>query len=132
MASGSAGDPDEAERGWKSGRKNERRTGNPIGWGAVYKFGWWIIGVVVVLLLVLLGFVPKFRHLSELQRKREELREEAQRQEMIAQDFRQKQERFTRDPAYVERVAKEAGMIRPDELVFRLTNEQARATNSPR
>ena len=43
----------------------------------------------------------------------------------IPRSLQEKQKRFSTGPAYVERVARETGMVKPDEVVFQYTNTPA-------
>ena len=97
-------------------------------WVVIYRFAWLVLVVLIVIGLVCI-FVPKFHQLDELQRTRAELRDDVQRTEERTRDLKIRQERFSSDPAYVERVAKEAGLIKPDEVVFKFTNDTAGAVN---
>ena len=87
-------------------------------WVLLYRFAW---GLLVVLFVVGAAcvFVPKGHHLRELQRKRDSLHEDNGRTELITRDLRERQQRFQNDPSFVERTAREAGMIRPNEVVFK-------------
>jgi cell division protein FtsB len=93
-------------------------------WGPIYRAAW-----IVVVLLVLIGvacmFAPRFRRLSEMQKRKTELAERLRRTEEETIALRSRQERFRTDPAFVEQVAREAGMVKPDETIFRYTNRAA-------
>ena len=131
MASGHPGDPDAAERGGRSNRSNARRLGRFSGWDNVYRFVWLVIALIFAIVLVM-AFVPRCRRLTELKKRRADLQEQIRLQEIVTQEMREKQNEFTKDPGYVERVAKEAGMIRPDEVVFKASNSQARVADRSR
>lgn len=64
-------------------------------------------------------FVPKFRELEDLQRRRDGLQGIVRAVDDDTRDLRLKQERFSSDPEYVERVAKDAGMIKTNEVLFK-------------
>ena len=50
----------------------------------------------------------------------------------MIQDRQQKQEKFRSDPAFVERTAREMGMVKPNETIFKFTNgPTATETNRP-
>ena len=64
-----------------------------------------------------------------MQKDKNELQKENQRLETEIANLRTKQERFTSDPAFVERTAKEMGMIRTNEIVFKFDEPKAARTN---
>ena len=43
-------------------------------------------------------------------------------------DLKNRQERFKNDPEFVERTAREMGMLKPNEVVFKFTNKTSNAT----
>jgi len=77
--------------------------------------------VLIVIGLICL-FLPKCQGIRELQRKKAGLQEETRDLDQATKDLRLKRERFKSDPAFVERVAREAGMVRMDEIVFTFTS----------
>ena len=87
-------------------------------WKLIYRFSWLLLAVLVVIGLICL-FTPKFREYTSLRNTRDQKRLE--NSEKIAQikDFKIKQERFTSEPAFVERTAREAGMVTTDEIVYK-------------
>ena len=95
-------------------------------WRAIYRFSW-IALIVLVAISLVCEFLPKCHHLRELQRRKAELQAETHRTAAQTRELWEKEKRFNSDPAFVERVAKENGLIKPDEVVFRFTNEQAHA-----
>ena len=99
-------------------------------WLVVYRLAW---GLLVILFGVGLvcAFVPKGQRVRELQRRKAVLQQDNRRIESDTRDLVRKEERFRRDPAFVEHTAREEGMARPHERVFRYTNEQDRADTVP-
>ena len=90
-------------------------------WRLIYRFSWTLLGILLTIGLVCM-FVPKLRrhaHLREtrdgLKRKNDALRDEIR-------TLCEKQERFTTEPPYIERTAREMGMIREGEAVYLFTN----------
>lgn len=67
-------------------------------------------------------FLPRCHHLRQLQQRKAELQAENRETEAMTRALQAKQKRFSTDPAYVERVARETGMVKPDEVVFQYTN----------
>jgi cell division protein FtsB len=90
-------------------------------WPTIYRSTWVILILLVIAGLVAI-FVPKCRNLRQMQQRKAALQQENAEVEARTLALRQKQERFNTDPAYVERVAREIGMVRPDETVFHFTN----------
>lgn len=99
-------------------------------WVTIYKLAWGFLVVLFVIVLICI-FLPKYHSQRELQRKRAEIEQENRDIEARTKELRIKQEQFRTDPAFVERTARETGMVRPDETVFKFTNEQSTATSRP-
>ena len=78
--------------------------------------------MVLTAIVLVCVFVPKCHGIRELQRKKALLNEENRKLDQATKDLRLKRERFQSEPAFVERVAREAGMVRMDEIVFKFTN----------
>ncbi len=91
----------------------------------------WILLCVLGLITLVTIFLPRWRNLSELQSINLELKQENITTEEETRALKRKQERFLSDPRFVERTARESGMVKPDETVFKFTNKQAKVT-SPR
>ena len=107
-----------------------RALGNAMNyWVVIYRFSWLVLVLLLVIGLACI-FIPKFREVNELQDRRNELRRKVQATEQATMALRVKQERFSSDPEYVERIAKEAGMIKPTEILFKFTNDNSRAAGS--
>lgn len=90
-------------------------------WRLIYRFSWALLGVLVVIGLLCV-FTPKCRSLSRLQATRNTLQEQNEAKEEEIKDLKIKQERFTTEPAFVERTAREAGMVTTDEVVYKFTD----------
>jgi len=92
-------------------------------WVIIYRFAW---GVLLVLVTIgLLGvFMPKCNRLKELQRRKAALLEENRRTDTRTKELRLKEERFASDAKFVERTARETGMVKPDETVFKFSEEE--------
>lgn len=87
-------------------------------WKAIYRVSWVVLaGLILAGIFCIFG--PKFNHLRKMQKDKNELQKENQRLESEITQLRTKQERFTSDPRFVERTAKEMGMIRTNEIVFK-------------
>ncbi|MBT7065100.1 MAG: hypothetical protein HN919_02265 [Verrucomicrobia bacterium] len=77
-------------------------------------------------------FLPKCHHLRQLQERKAELQAENRETEAMTRALQASQNRFSTDPAYVERIARETGMVKPDEVVFQYTNAPAHSPASTR
>ncbi len=97
-------------------------------WRLIYRFSWSVLAVLVGIGLVCV-FTPKCRSLTSLRSTRTAIEESNGKLVADIKDLRIKQERFTSEPAYVERTAREIGMVRPDETVYLFTNATAHVTN---
>ena len=100
-------------------------------WGTIYRSAWAVLFVLFAIGLVCI-FLPKCHHLRQLQQRKTELQAENRETKALTRALQAKQERFSTDPAYVERVARKTGMVKPDEIVFQYTNQTARPTPSER
>ena len=91
-------------------------------WIAIYRFAWALLLVLCVVGLVFL-FLPQCRRLEDLKRRRAALRREVVDTRAEIRELTLNQERFATNPAFVERTARESGesgMVKPNEIVFRL------------
>jgi cell division protein FtsB len=98
-------------------------------WVIIYRLA---LGLLIVLCVTGLTciFLPRCNSLRELQRKRTALREENHVIAERTRELRVSQERFRTEPAFVERTARETGMIRPDETLFKFTDGETPAGGS--
>ena len=94
------------------------------GWSAVYRSAWVALFILFTIGLVCI-FLPKCHHLRQLQQHKAELQRENRETASLTRALQAKQERFSSDPAYVERVARETGMVKPNEVIFQYTNRPA-------
>lgn len=91
-------------------------------WTVINRFVWVALAVLV---LVGMGFmfVPLIHQDRELQRRESALREEIRLDQERMRELQLKQERFRSDPAFIERIAHELGLAKPNETVFRFIDE---------
>lgn len=77
------------------------------------------------LLLLAIGhiFIPQYQEYRELQRREMALRDDIRENEERLLTLKLKQERFQTDPAFVERIAHDIGLARPNETVVRFVDE---------
>ncbi len=91
-------------------------------WSSIYRFVWLALGALVLIGMGFM-FVPLIHQDREYHRRESTLREEIRHDEERIRELRLKQERFQSDPAFVERIAHEMGLAKPDETLFRFVNE---------
>jgi cell division protein FtsB len=94
------------------------------GWATVYRSAWVVLFILFTIGLICI-FLPRCHHLRQLQQRKAELQAENRETEAMTRALQAKQKRFSTDPAYVERVARETGMVKPDEVVFEYTEPPA-------
>lgn len=94
-------------------------------WVLLYRIAWGVV-VITVLVGLVYVFLPRARSYQDLQRRKAALQEGNARLESRAQQLDENQRRFRSDPEFVERVAREQGMAKPGETIFRFqgTNVQ--------
>ncbi len=92
-------------------------------WDALYR----VACVSLVLLFVgglALVFFPAIRDYHDYQRRHAEALEQIRHYEERILELKAKQEKFHQDPRFVERLAHDLGMARPDEVIFRFNEEK--------
>ena len=94
----------------------------------VYWFGLVLLGLLLVGVVICV-FTPKAESLQAMQRKRAALEAENREQESGIRRLQEKQARFLGEEAFVERTAHEAGLVRPDEVVFKFTTGSTAGAN---
>lgn len=91
-------------------------------WRVIYRFSWVLLALLIVIGLILI-FTPKTAKMAELQARKAELeRQNADKARQI-KELQIRQERFISDPEFVEHTAREAGMVMPDETVYKFSDE---------
>jgi len=93
-------------------------------WVTIYRSAV-IVAIILVTIATIRVFVPKIQQYHESYRKRAEYQEENRRLAEDVKGFRDKQERFSSDPGFVETTAREMGMIKPNEVKFKSTNDES-------
>jgi cell division protein FtsB len=92
-------------------------------WGVIHR-----IALVVLIVLLAIGavfvFLPPSQSIRQYQRKRLALQAENERLTEQIQELTEQQARFRSDPAFVERTAREAGMIKTNEVIFKLDEKR--------
>jgi cell division protein FtsB len=97
-------------------------------WVILYRIAWIVVIVAVVVGLVCI-FLPRANSFQELQRRKRALQESNARAETRVQQLDENEHRFRTDPEFVERIAREQGMAKPGETIYRFqgTNVQVQA-----
>lgn len=89
---------------------------------------WYGAGVLVVLLflIAMTYLIPQHRKLRELEARRARFQQENRMLEASVGDLKERQDQFNTDPLFVERVAHEAGRVKPGEIlyIFEATNRR--------
>lgn len=95
-------------------------------WQLIYRFSWSLLAVLCIIGLIAV-FTPRCRSLGRLRETKRTMEEENAKLVTDIKDLRIRQERFTTEPAYVERTAREIGMVKPGETVYMFTNQSGQA-----
>ncbi|TFH17994.1 MAG: hypothetical protein E4H02_01260 [Lentisphaerales bacterium] len=98
-------------------------------WVAVYKFTWLLIvaGCVIGLLCV---FLPKYAEFKHLQEKQLQYEEELRLKEAELMEYRRNQELFSTNREFVEETARKSGMIKTNETLVKMVDDDPIQTNS--
>ena len=91
-------------------------------WVVVYRFAIVLVAIFVVFALICL-FLPKCHRYQELQRRKLALSESNAKMESRVRQLESNQTRFETDPEFVERVARQQGMAKPGETIFKMTGD---------
>ena len=78
----------------------------------------------VVMIAIGLLFVPQWKKHKDLHDRLEDQQAKRANYEAQLQDYRVRQERFQTEPAYVEQVAYEIGMVKSDQIIFKFYDDQ--------
>lgn len=93
-------------------------------WRTIYRISWALFAVLAISGLLYI-FVPQCRSISRLQKQKKLRAEKNENTEREISALKTKRDRFTSDPAFVERTAREMGMIKPGEVMYRFKEEDA-------
>lgn len=87
-------------------------------WKIIYRFSWFLLVILAFIGLIFI-FTPKLNRYSRLQKTRDTLADQNSAKTAEIKALKIKQERFTSEPAFVERTAREAGMVASDEIIYK-------------
>lgn len=92
-------------------------------WLQIYK---WAIRLLIILTItgMVFLFLPKFRNIRELQRRKSTLETENKNIEHQTKELRLMREKFKTDPDFIERVARDSGRVKPDEIIFKFSDSK--------
>ena len=93
-------------------------------WVLIYRCAWVMLIILCVIGLTCI-FLPKCRQYQDWQQKKEQLQAGTSQIEAAIKKLQQQQEQLQTDPAFVERTARELGMAKPDETIFKVQREAA-------
>jgi cell division protein FtsB len=91
-------------------------------WQTIHRLAWGILVILMVIGVICL-FLPRYNKLRVMQQRRDGEKEENRRLEARTKEVRAFSKRFMIDPRYVERVARELGMVKPGEIVIKYMDE---------
>ncbi len=87
-------------------------------WLIITRVFWLIVfGGIVVGFVAL--FTPKYAQYNELNRRVREMQESNRELASAIRRLESQQQRFVSDPSFVERTARELGMAKPGEIVYK-------------
>jgi len=95
-------------------------------WRAIHRFAWLLLGVLVAA-GVFCVFGPKCRSLRSLHEQKSRVESENAALDERIRELRVKRERFSTDPSFVERTARETGMVKADETIFKFVSNSTPA-----
>lgn len=97
-------------------------------WGAIYKFAWGAL-VVLVIFGVICLFMPRCQRLRKMQETKAFFEEKNRQLENDTKDLKDKQRLFETEPEFVKRVARQTGRVSPDETIYRRITNSTPYTN---
>jgi len=92
-------------------------------WESIYRACWIILTVIILVIIVHL-FYPRWREYQTALEEKQLLEEEVRFRTEMLNALKIKQERFHNDPEFLARIARELGMARPDEVLIRFYDEE--------
>ena len=93
-------------------------------WDILYKAACIAVAVAIVIAIICV-FVPQSHRFRELESRKVAMQEANARLEARLRELDENQHRFRTDPEFVERIAREQGMAKPGETIFRFQGTNA-------
>lgn len=91
-------------------------------WVFIYRVAW-VLLVVLISIGVFSLFYPQYRQYRAYKVQEEELEAEIRHHRELMQSLKKKQDRFERDPEFVEHMAHEWGLAKPNETLFKFDED---------
>ncbi|MBU0676643.1 MAG: septum formation initiator family protein [Verrucomicrobia bacterium] len=91
-------------------------------WVLIYRFSWGVLAILIIVGVACM-FWPQYMEYRENQRRVDELEQEIQLEEELLKSLKRKQERFRSDPRFVEQIAREMGLAKSGETVFKFLDD---------
>lgn len=115
--------------GWSSGRTLNRRKDIAVTiWTIIYRSAWMLLALLLILTGIFMA-IPKLRGYQNLQGQKEVLEVERQQSEEKLRELQFNQEQFRTDDQFLIDTAREAGMVRSNEVVYKFTNVPSNVRN---
>ena len=95
-------------------------------WAILYKAACIAVAVAVAIAIVCI-FLPQSHRFKEMEGRKLVLQESNAKLEARLRDLNEDQRKFRTDPEFVERIAREQGMAKPGETIFRFQGTNAHA-----
>ncbi|NCC50423.1 MAG: hypothetical protein EOM20_04320 [Spartobacteria bacterium] len=99
-------------------------------WRTIYRTAWIVLGIVLVIGGLCIFWRP-INQYREYQRREAELEQEKQLEEELIKHLKMQQQRFQNDPRFVEHVAHELGLVKPNETLFKFADEKPGTAPTP-
>ncbi len=100
-------------------------------WVVIYRVAWVMLVILCVIGLTCI-FLPKCQQYRELQIRKGKLGQETAQIEAGIKGLQANEERLQTDRGFVERTARELGMVKPGETVYRVTREASNTIGGTR
>ena len=120
--------PHAAACGWTPGRLSRYSSSmvvdeEPDRLGALYRIAW-IATAIVFVIGALCVFGPQLNHYHRMLAQKESKEAEEKAMNAAIGDLQDRQERFRTNARFVERTAREIGMVKPDEVLLKDTRAE--------
>jgi cell division protein FtsB len=92
-------------------RKEEKNI-----WAGLYRAGWCSL-LVFIIVAGIGAFLPKLNKLRQLKAQLDDIDTRVEQRDHTIRDIQERRDKFAKDPAFVERTARQAGFFRPGEVI---------------
>lgn len=96
-------------------------------WVFIYRIAW-VLLVVLIAIGIFSLFYPQYRQYRVYKDRQTELREQIRHENELIQTLKSKQHKFQHDPEYVEHIAHEMGLAKPNETIFQFVDDETNST----